>query len=352
MARSLLAHLYSHIKGSQEDIATLSLQYLLSQSTALNEAFTSQVASVLEINLGEKLKYSCQSVGENNERPDMSGANNAGDEVLLCEMKFYAGLTPNQPTGYLDRLQSNGGTGLIFICPKSRKTVLWAKLKERCTGRNKESINPHCISVDGIRMGIISWSEIIAQLNKVATISAEEFRSDIKQLEGYCAQMDSDAFIPFSSDDLSSDNAKKNLRYYQVIDETYNLLYSDEQFETEPVGKSSSYFLYGDRVGYEKKLRIDNYVVSIAFDHALWKNAATIDTPFWVAVFDKSRNQTDLIQNRMKSVEDVRRDDVTWTTHYLALEAPPDATLDEVCHELKKQILDYLALFINNILEE
>lgn len=347
MAHSLLAHLYSHIKGSQEDIATLSLQYLLSQSAALNEAFTGHVASTLEINLGEKLKYSCQSVGENNERPDMSGTNNEGKEVLLCEMKFYAALTPNQPTGYLERLQSNDGNGLIFICPKSRKTVLWAKLKERCDGRKKETINQNCICVDGIRMGIVSWAEIIAQLNKVAAISAEEYQADIKQLEGYCAQMDTDAFIPFSSRELTSDNAKKNLRYYQVVDETYNLLLADERFETEAVGKSSTYFLYGDRVGYEKKLRIGDYIVAVTFDHALWKNASTVDTPFWVAISDKSRNQTELIQKRMHLVDEVHRDDSTWSTHYLALEAPVDATLDEVCQDLKKQVIGYLDLFIS-----
>ena len=352
MAHSLLAHLYSHIKESQEDIATLSLQYLLSQSTALNEAFTSHVASILEIDLGEKLKYSCQSVGENNERPDMSGANNEGKEVLLCEMKFYAALTPNQPTGYLERLQANEGNGLIFICPKSRKTVLWAKLKERCNGRKKEAINQNCICVDGIRMGIVSWAEIIAQLNKVAAISAEEYQADIKQLEGYCAQMDTDAFIPFASSELTSDNAKKNLRYYQVVDETYNLLLADERFETETVGKSSTYFLYGDRVGYEKKLRIGDYVVAVTFDHALWKNASTADTPFWVAIFDKSRNQTELIQKRMQLVDKVKRDDSTWSTHYLALEAQVDATLDEVCQDLKKQILKYLDMFINDLNEK
>ena len=37
MANSLLAHLSSHIRGSQEDIATISLQYILSQSTILND---------------------------------------------------------------------------------------------------------------------------------------------------------------------------------------------------------------------------------------------------------------------------------------------------------------------------
>ena len=129
-------------------------------------------------------------------------------------------------------------------------------------------------------MGIISWAEIIAQLNKVAAISAEEYQADIKQLEGYCAQMDTDAFIPSASSELTSDNAKKNLRYYQVVDETYNFLLADERFETEAVGKSSTYFLYGDRVGYEKKLRVGDYVVAVTFDHALWKNASPLDTPF------------------------------------------------------------------------
>ena len=40
MNTSLLAHLYPYIKGSQEDVATYSLQYLLSQSDKLNIAFT------------------------------------------------------------------------------------------------------------------------------------------------------------------------------------------------------------------------------------------------------------------------------------------------------------------------
>lgn len=39
MAYSLLAHLYPHIRGSQEDIATYSLQYLLVQSKELNRAW-------------------------------------------------------------------------------------------------------------------------------------------------------------------------------------------------------------------------------------------------------------------------------------------------------------------------
>ena len=55
MANSLLAHLYSRIRGSQEDIATISLQYLLSQSIALNEAFTQLIETKKNCSMFVKL---------------------------------------------------------------------------------------------------------------------------------------------------------------------------------------------------------------------------------------------------------------------------------------------------------
>ena len=111
MAQSLLAHLYPYIKGSQEDIATFSLQYLLSQSSKLNAAFTKFVADTIGIDLEERLQYLCQVTGESEEkeRPDMVGTDADGAEVVLFEMKFYASLTANQPNTYLDRLRKNGG---------------------------------------------------------------------------------------------------------------------------------------------------------------------------------------------------------------------------------------------------
>ena len=49
--------------------------------------------------------YECQSIGDDNERPDMSGTDSDGNEVIMCEAKFYAGLTYNQPLTYLERLR-------------------------------------------------------------------------------------------------------------------------------------------------------------------------------------------------------------------------------------------------------
>jgi hypothetical protein len=57
MALSLLAHLYSYIRGSQEDVATLSLQYILKQSPDLNAAFTRLVSKALQVEPGEEIHY-------------------------------------------------------------------------------------------------------------------------------------------------------------------------------------------------------------------------------------------------------------------------------------------------------
>ena len=338
MAASLLAHLYTHIKGSQEDIATISLQYILSQSEALRIAFTRRVASHLSVEFNDTLHYTTQVAGKNKERPDLSGFDSNGREQLLCEMKFYAGLTSNQPLAYLDRLSDENGKGLLFICPNARLTSLWTQLKDACAGRSVELISDYCISVDGIRMAIVSWSEILELLSKTAASVAVELLADIKQLEGYCIQLDSDAFIPFISEELTADNAKRAERFYAVIDETINLLCDDDHYETSLKGlKATAY-----RHGYTRSMFIDNYTISLNYDRNLWKNSGTIETPFWVAIRDCDWDQPDGWIARIKQYPPQMIETNLWTLHFLALVPPTNATLLEVAQSLKSQILEYI----------
>ena len=168
MEISLLAHLYSHIKGSQEDVATLSLQFILSQSLKLNHEFTKLLSASLHCKIEQKLNYICQAVGENKERPDIAGVDSNGKEQILCEAKFYAGLTENQPNTYLDRLKKEEAIGLVFICPAARKVTLWSKLLDLCKERSIEAIDDYCVNLDGVRMAIVTWSDIIESLRHVA----------------------------------------------------------------------------------------------------------------------------------------------------------------------------------------
>ena len=339
MSYSLLAHLYPHIKGSQEDIATLSLQYLLSQSEDLNKAFTKLLSDQLKSDLGHILQYCCQVTGdgEEKERPDMAGLDVDGKEIVLCEMKFYASLTSNQPLTYLRRLKENEGQGLVFVCPTARKTSLWSKLIELCDEHLIQEVHTDCVSVDGMKMAILTWTEIIELLKRTAGAVAVQYSSDIAQLEGYCNQLDSEAFIPFSADDLSADIAKKADRYYQVVDEVIELLHSDKAYTTSKKGlKATAY-----RKGYTRSLYIDKVTITLNYDRDLWKDPTSIETPFWVGIRNAEWKQTSEICEVINRYPEHHKQ-VFWGMTFLALEPLQNATLQEICEDMKRKILAYI----------
>lgn len=317
MATSLLAHLYSHIRGSQEDIATLSLQYILSQSPELSRAFTRSISSSLCIKLESDLQYITQATGKNKERPDLAGIDVRGQEIVLCEMKFYAGLTSNQPLAYIDRLKENSGSGLLFICPNARLISLWSKLKDTCSNRTIESIHDFCIKVDGISLAITSWTDIIELLTKTAASVAVDLLADIKQLEGYCAQMDSDAFIPFSPEDLSAGVAKRAEGYYAVIDELINLLCDDPSIQTSLKGvKATAY-----RNGYTRSIAVDEFRLTINYDRNLWKSSNSKETPFWIAIRDSDWGQPEKFSRQFDTFPSLSKESF-WNMTFLALDPP------------------------------
>lgn len=341
MAHSLLAHLYPHIRGSQEDIATYSLQYLLAQSKELNRAFTKRISAVLHIETEEVLQYVCQSTGkgEEKERPDMVGLDSNGNENILCEMKFYATLTVNQPNTYIDRLIQCGGKGLIFVCPTVRLTNLWAKLKELCEERDVETIDDYCIKVDGINLAIITWTEIIELLKQIASSVAIKFSADIAQLEGYCEQLDSEAFLPFSAEDLSAEMANKGERYYQVVDEVVELFCADKRYKTSKKGlKATAY-----RKGYTRSLFIDGLTFTLNYDRDMWKNPENIETPFWIAIRNEDWDQDEKMVKKHEVFAENKKQ-IFWGMIFLALEPLQNSTFSEVCEDIKHQIERYIEI--------
>ncbi|MBE6775348.1 MAG: hypothetical protein E7543_04055 [Ruminococcaceae bacterium] len=337
MAKSLLAHLYTHIRGSQEDIATMSLQYLLMQSAELNKTFTKKVSKILHIDTDETLQYDTQVTGEDKERPDMVGVDSEGKEMLICEMKFYAGLTDNQPLGYLDRLKKNGGKGLLFICPESRIETLWYELEKICKGKNLIKTDKRCVCVDGISLSVITWMEIIRTLMDTAQASEKRLIADIEQLKGYCELIDEEAFIPFKPEELTAINAKKEDRFYTVIDKVTDLLLCDDTINANKKGLR----LTPNSDGTISYIYVNGYGLGICYDRYFWRSNNSVETPFWLLIKNNRWEQTKEILKVFKKYDHKVKEEYN-SVVYLALNALPYATEDVVCKDIKKQILTYL----------
>ena len=337
MAHSLLAHMYSHIRGSQEDIATYSLEYLVSRSPELNQTFTGLLETSLHEALGKDLRYSCQATGKEMERPDISGVDSNGKEVVLCEAKFYAGLTENQPNAYLNRLRNENGIGLVFICPAKRRKLLWQKLVELCEKDSPKKVDEYCATVNGVRMSIITWGEIIEKLRLTASSVAVSSLSDIDQLDGFCKHMDDSAFLPYSKEDFGPENARREERHYQVLDEVVDHLLADKSLNASIKGLRATPY----RQGYARYMNILGHSISINYDRPNWENPTTEETPFWTVIYEKGFKQPNEYKKVFKKYP-ASYIGMTNNATALPLFAPIGSSLDEISDDIKDQILRYI----------
>lgn len=279
---SLLSHLYTRIKGSPEDVATISLCYVLESSLSARRAFGDYLSSITKIEKFPDLTFRTQASGENNERPDLSGCDSGLNELLLCEMKFWAGLTENQPIGYLSRLRSNGAEGnkaLIFICPKGRVISLWGELLRLCNidGNPIEvQDNSHCIRVDGIYMSIVSWASIIEILMEAVKFENPQLRGDLQQLQGLCERMDTIAFIPYKPEDFGVENAKRILSFYHIVDDVSEIMTKEMGATTKGLRATPQ---YGE---YSRYMSLKGYGISVKYSCKHWLTFA--ETPFWLTI--------------------------------------------------------------------
>lgn len=341
MAYSLLAHLFPRIRGSQEDVATYSLSYILEQSDILKEVFTKQLSTKLHIPLEKTLSYKCQDADSDFGRPDIAGYD-AGTLKVLCEAKFYAGLTTNQPISYLRRLSGTEGGGVVFICPKDRIISLWDKVVSLAdeAGLSGEKIADDCMDYSGTRMSILSWSEILAELLRVSTERHPEMLGDLRQLEGFCGKVESEAFIPFNDDDFSVQAARNIDRYYQVVDEVLKILKTHKELSPSTKGLRNA----ARWQGLSAYIILNDKGVSVDYIRHLWKQPTSVITPFWCHIKDIENGKwvTSARTTKFLASLDSRMVENHGSEPYIALIPKPYLTLEELAEDLANQLIDYL----------
>ena len=170
-------------------MAVEALGYILSKSPSSRSTLNRVLQGGVE-GLSSIERVLTQVTGDTGARPDLVGFDKEGKERVLIEAKFWAGLTENQPNGYLERLPSDGPSALLFVAPETRRNTLWTELLRRLnTDLMDESEG------DGLRSGrvgdcdrylvLTSWRSLLGQMaNQSSEAGDSSAQIDIRQLQG------------------------------------------------------------------------------------------------------------------------------------------------------------------------
>jgi hypothetical protein len=209
--QSLFGHLALRFATHPENLATEALLYLLNTSPDCRRALARIVPSA-QLAAVDDLPFQGQVSAEDGGIPDLIGRDPAGRERLILEAKFWAGLTAHEPVTYLQRLPLDVPGLLLVVSPRERFETLGPKLVERCDDKgiamvraDKASGELLVWSVDGFRyVALVSWRVLLDALrHEVRAGLQPELLSDVDQLDGLCAQMDREGFIPFREAELT-----------------------------------------------------------------------------------------------------------------------------------------------------
>jgi hypothetical protein len=280
---SLLGQFYTRIKGSQEDIASEGLTYVLQRSSAARQALSKIIQTDSGLVL-EDINYSTQNVGEKLERPDISGIDKNGKEVVILEAKFWASLTDNQPVEYLRRLGDS--SVLMFITPTLRVRPIFSEIQIRLTQAGidfiPDNIN-HSFSLNNQKVIVKTWSEILQAIRlQLAQANEQTLLSDIDQIIGLCETIDSNSFQPYQSGDFSPSIAKKINSYYNLVDSVIN------ELKKRGLADTSSLIAAPHRYGYTRYFKMGTMGLSLQVRFDFWEKIA--DTPFWICLKDDTTN--------------------------------------------------------------
>ena len=296
---SLLGLFYNKIKGSQEDIASEGLKYILRNSDLSKSIINSQIKSKTNVQLPE-LNYVSQTSKKDLGRTDISGIDINGNEIIIFEAKFWASLTENQPISYLKRLPSN--SVLVFICPDLRKSSLYIELYRKLNEQKLEfetDENLLKFELDDNKFILIqSWKEILIPIKTILQANNKDnLVSDIDQILGFCEVVDKNSFIPLQDKDLSPEIGRNISSFFELVNEVISELSKSKYYNRGSLteGKPKEF-------GYYKYRNYDGYTITFGLNFGYWSKFA--DTPFWLKV-SKSFKQAPELKFKLKSVSSI-----------------------------------------------
>lgn len=147
---------------------------------------------------------------------------------MIIEARFWASLTPRQPSAYFDRLPMDAGL-LLFMAPARRTDTLWHELLQRCRRGGREITIDVNLSQEsrfarrqgGRRLGLTSWRTVLDAIRLGLVQGGDTLAvAELLQRRGLTDRMDSDVFLPFTGEELTSSLGTRVLQLCEIVDRT------------------------------------------------------------------------------------------------------------------------------------
>ena len=279
---SLLAYLAYKFGGQTETIATEALGYILSRSEAARNALRETIR-IGGVDVGRIARVQTEVIGEKMERVDLSAYNDAGEERVLIEAKFWAGLTGNQPSEYLNRLPNDGESSvLLFVAPGMRLETLWPHIRGRAEGdgfalvggSDTGDLRTAAVAGSNRFLMLTSWRRMLGDMASCAR-DHREFSAErgILELNGLCEQQDTGAFLPTREGEFGPEFPRRLRDFRRLVDEATERARSHGVVNTEGLNVTP-------RVeGYGRYLRVGSKAKGV------WAQAwLGVDYPRWLGM--------------------------------------------------------------------
>lgn len=216
--KTILAHLVGWACSNRhEDAATEGFAYVLSRHAVVRRRFV-EVLRAIDARLPDDVRFTTQQAAGAG-RVDMAGRSGEALRVIV-ENKFAAGLTVNQPNGYLAALAAtSGATVLVFIAPPHRRDTLWQELIDRVgPERQQTAIGPYCVEITGAngttRLALLDWTGLLAGLCEGMV---DPVAADMTQLVGLCQAAEDGAWWPLEAEELTDRRTPQRMVHYLDI---------------------------------------------------------------------------------------------------------------------------------------
>jgi len=241
----VLGHLARRFAVSEENIATEALTWLL-KSPAARSALIG-LARTTGTALPDDLTFIGQVGNPETGRPDIVGTDSQGRERLVIEAKFAAGLTPQQPNGYLERLDAGGV--LLVVAPNARRASLWVELLRAVPGVVAPA--PSTVPTKGLlrlainpttTLALVDWRSLVGRVLDALSASGDAaLARDAEQLLDLTEVMDDDTFVEVGPGDLTQRTGTQVAQLHLLIDPTYRTIVADPASLAKPYSSRTSH---------------------------------------------------------------------------------------------------------------